>query len=73
MNMLAHARTFFVISGILLITIAVFQMLTRPRRKDGGRAIFCLDVTTMRALLFVTFGVLTLLAGAGVISLTPGR
>jgi uncharacterized membrane protein YfcA len=73
MNLLAHAHTFFIISGILLIAIALIQMLGRPRGKDGRRAIFRLDATTMRALLFVSFGVLTLLVGAGVISMTPGR
>jgi hypothetical protein len=73
MNIAAYAQKFFIFSGILLITIAVFQLLTRPRAKDGGRALLRLDATTIRALLFVTVGVLTLLAGAGVIPMTPGR
>jgi uncharacterized membrane protein YfcA len=73
MNIVAYAHKFFIFSGILLISIAVFQVLTRPRAEDGRRAMLRLDATTVRAILFVTVGMLTLLAGAGVIPMTPGR
>jgi hypothetical protein len=73
MNIVAYAHKFFIFSGILLISIAVFQVLTRPLAEDGRRAMLRLDATTVRAILFVTVGMLTLLAGAGVIPMTPGR
>jgi len=73
MNIVAYAHKFFVFSGILLIAIAVFQTLTRPGRRDGARAMPRLDATTIRSLLFLTVGVLTLLVGVGVIPMTPGR
>ena len=73
MNIAAYAHKFFIFSGILLIAIAAFQLLTRPRAKEGKRAVPRLDAATIRALVFVTVGVLTLLVGAGVIPMTPGR
>ncbi len=73
MNIAAYAHKFFIFSGILLVSIAAFQLLTRPRAKDGSKAWLRLDATTIRAVLFITVGVLTLLAGAGVIPMTPGR
>jgi hypothetical protein len=73
MNLMAHARTFFLISGILLIVVAVLQMLNRPRMKERASAMSLLDATTLRAFVFVVFGVMTILVGAGVIPIGPGR
>jgi hypothetical protein len=73
MNTAAYAYKFFFGSGILLIAIAALQMLLRPRAKGRAFALSLLDATTIRAILFVTMGIFSILVGMGVIPLTGGR
>jgi hypothetical protein len=73
MNIVAYGQKFFLFGGALLIAVAAVQVLGRPR--GGGKASVTrlLDATTIRAILFVTVGVLAILAGAGVIPIGGGR
>ena len=73
MNITSFGHKFFIFSGILLIAIAGVQVLSRPRSKGGTWAGLRLDATTIQAIFFVAFGVFALLAGTGVIPMTPGQ
>ena len=73
MNIAAYGQKFFIFGGIILIAVALIQVLTRPRDKGGRPAMRLLDATTMRAIFFVTVGILTLLVGVGVIPMGGGR
>jgi hypothetical protein len=67
MNIAAYAYKFFVFSGALLIAIAVLQILLLLRERDRAAAARLFAATTVRAVLFLTMGVLSILVGAGVI------
>ena len=73
MNLVAHARSFFVFGGILLLAISVIQLLSRPRSQARGKARSPLSPTTIRAVFFMVMGLLALLAGAGVIPMPGGK
>ena len=73
MNIAAYGHKFFLVGGAILIVVAVLQVVTRPRQKDRALAMRLLDATTIRALLFVTVGILTILVGTGTIPMTGGR
>ena len=72
-NMAAFGHKFFLFGGAILIAVAVLQILTRPRARDGTGGRRPVDATTVRVVLFVTVGVLALLVGVGVIPLGHGR
>ena len=69
MNPFPYVHKFFIFSGALLVVIAVLQTLMR-RREKGARPF---DAATLRVLLFLTVGVLAILAGAGVLPLPGDR
>jgi len=73
MNIAAYGQKFFLFGGVLLIAVAAVQLLSRPRDRGRFSAARLLDPTTIRAILFVTVGVLAILAGAGVIPIRGGR
>jgi hypothetical protein len=73
MNIAAYGHKFFLVGGAILIVVAVLQVVTRPRQKDRALAMRLLDATTIRALLFVTVGILTILVGTGTIPMAGGR
>jgi hypothetical protein len=59
--------TVFVLGGIVLIASGVLQAFVRPRSSEGrSRPI---DAAIVRAVMFVTFGVLAVLVGLGVVPL----
>ena len=69
----AYGHRFFIFGGAILIVVAILQVLTRPRPKDGAPAARLLDATIIKAVLFITFGILTILVGTGTIPMTGGR
>jgi hypothetical protein len=73
MNITAYAHKFFLFGGGVLIAIGVVQLLSRPRSRNRTGVAFRFDARTVQAIVFLTFGVLTVLAGLGVISMTGGR
>lgn len=58
---------FFVICGIILVLSGVAQVFVRPRNPDETTAQKVLNGAVIRAVLFVTCGVLGILLGLGVI------
>jgi hypothetical protein len=73
MNIAAYGHKFFLIGGAILIATAALQVMIRPRPKDKARGIRLLDATTIKAVLFVTIGILAILVGTGTIPITGGR
>jgi len=73
MNIAAYGHKFFLIGGAILIATAILQVLIRPRPKDRAPGLRLLEVTTIKAFLFVSVGVLAILVGAGVIQIAGGR
>ena len=73
MNIAAYEYKFFIFSGALLIAIAVLQVLMRPRSKNKTTGLQFLDATIIKAVLFVTVGILAILVGTGTIPMTGGR
>ena len=71
MNLLAHAKGFFVFSGLLLFGIGALQLLSRLRRSERAKGGIPLDATTIRALFFLLVGLVVLLMGADVLPM-PG-
>jgi hypothetical protein len=71
MNISAYGHRFFIFGGIVLVAVAVVQLLSRPRGKEGGAQIRLLDATTIRSVFFLVVGILVVLAGVGVFPL-PG-
>ncbi len=67
MNIAAYAYKFFVFSGALLLAIAALQILLLRRERDRAAAARLFTATMVRVVLFVTFGVLSILVGARVI------
>jgi hypothetical protein len=70
MNISAYGHKFFIFAGVLLVGIAAVQVLSR-RRETRGR--FSLDATTVQAVIFVTVGLLAVLAGVGVLPMPGDR
>jgi hypothetical protein len=66
-NLAAFGYKFFLIGGAILIATAILQVLIRPRPKDRASAARLLDATTIKAVLFVTVGILAILVGIGII------
>ncbi len=73
MNITSFGHTFFLFGGAILIAVAVLQVLIQPRPKGKLPAMRLLDASTIRVLLFVTFGILTILVGTGTIPMFGGR
>jgi hypothetical protein len=72
-NLAAYAQKFFIFGGFLLIAIAVIQALSRPRQRGEGRVPLRFEAAIVRMILFLTVGVLAVLVGFGVISMTGPR
>ena len=73
MNIAAYGHKFFLIGGAILIATAALQVLIRPRTKDKAPGLRLLDATTIKAVLFVSVGVLAILVGTGTIPINGGR
>jgi hypothetical protein len=59
----------FILGGIILIASGILQVVVRPRADaERGPARF-INGATVRAVMFVTVGVLAILVGMGVIPL----
>jgi hypothetical protein len=71
MNLLAHAKGFFVFSGLLLLGIGAVQLLARPRGSRRAKGSVPLDAATIRAVFFLVVGLVVLLLGANVLPM-PG-
>ena len=65
----AFLPKFFIICSVILIISGVAQVLVRPRRDRETAAERFINRSTITALVTVTFGVLGLLVGLGVIPL----
>jgi len=63
----AFMPKFFVISGIILVLSGVAQVFVRPRKPGETMAHKLLNGAVVRAVLFVTCGVLGILLGLGII------
>jgi hypothetical protein len=64
---------FFVICGAILVVTGVAQVFTRRRKPNETRGQKIVNAATMKAVLFVTVGVLGVLLGLGVIPLPRFR
>lgn len=64
---LALMPKFFVISGVVLIVSGVAQVFVRPRKAGESAAQKVLNASVLRAVVFVTCGLLGVLLGLGVI------
>jgi hypothetical protein len=64
---LALMPKFFVISGVVLIVSGVAQVFVRPRKVGESAAQKVLNASVLRAVVFVTCGLLGVLLGLGVI------
>lgn len=60
---------FFLVSGIVLIVSGVLQSLVRPRAEGETTLARVASRSTLRALVFVTVGVVGILVGVGVLPL----
>ena len=63
MNLLS----FFTMGGVILIVSGGLQVLVRPRKPSETALERLLNAATLRAVLFVTVGVLAVLVGTGVV------
>ena len=73
MNLLAHAKGFFVFSGLLLLGIGTAQLLMRPRKSERPRGVIPINATTIRAVFFLVVGLVVLLMGANVLPMPGSR
>jgi len=73
MNIAAYGHKFFLVGGAILIATAALQVLIRPRPENKALGLRLLDATTIKAVLFVTIGVLAILVGTGTIPISGGR
>jgi len=64
---LALMPKFFVICGAILAITGVAQALVRPRKASETTAQRLINAATVKAVLFVTVGVLGVLIGLGVV------
>jgi hypothetical protein len=67
MNPAQAGLKFFVLSGAILILAGVAQALARPPKARERRVQRYFNGATVRALVFVTVGVLAIMVGLGVI------
>ena len=58
---------FFVISGAILVLSGLAQVFVRPRRPQETAVQKLINGAVVRAVIFVTFGVLGILLGLGVL------
>jgi hypothetical protein len=58
---------FFVICGLILAVTGVAQALVRPRKAGETAREKIVNAATMKAVLFVTVGILGVLLGLGVL------
>ena len=63
----AFLPKFFVICSVILIITGVMQVFFRPRRSNETLAERLINRATITALVTVTFGILGLLVGLGVL------
>jgi len=73
MNIAAYGHKFFIFCGALLIAVAILQVLIRPRPKNRASGLRFIDATTIKAVLFITIGILAILVGTGIIPMPSGR
>ena len=59
----------FILGGIILIASGILQVVVRPRAPDEKAPARFINGATIRAVMFVTVGILAVLVGAGVIPL----
>lgn len=64
---LAFLPKFFVISGAILIISGIAQVFVRPRKPGESAAQKVINASVLRAVVFVTCGLLGVLIGLGVI------
>jgi uncharacterized membrane protein YccC len=69
MNTPPFSLRFFVIGGAILILSGFAQALIRPRNPNETPAMRYLSGSVVRAVLFVTVGVLAIMVGMGAISI----
>ena len=65
----AFMPKFFVISGAILVLSGLAQALVRPRKPGETAAQRILNGSILRAVMFVTVGILGILFGLGVLPL----
>jgi hypothetical protein len=68
---LSFMPKFFVISGAILVLSGVAQVFVRPRKDGESAAQKVLNGAVVRAVLFVTCGILGILLGLRVIPWMP--
>ena len=59
----------FILGGIILIVSGLLQAVVRPRQASEPRPLRFVNGATVRAVMFVSVGVLAVLVGLGVIPL----
>jgi hypothetical protein len=59
----------FILGGIILIASGILQVVVRPRAANEKAPARFVNGATVRAVMFVTVGVLAILVGTGVIPL----
>jgi hypothetical protein len=70
---LAFMPKFFVISGVILVLSGLAQVFVRPRKANESVAQKLLNGSVLRAVIFVSFGVLAVMLGSGVIPMVRFR
>jgi hypothetical protein len=63
--------TVFILGGVVLIVSGVLQALVRPRAPNETPLQRVVNAATVRAVFFVTVGLLAILVGTGVLPLLP--
>lgn len=69
----ALVHKFYVIASVILILTGVAQLFVRPRKRNEGLAERIINRATITAILSMSFGVLGLLVGLGVIDMPHFR
>jgi hypothetical protein len=59
----------FILGGIILIASGILQVVVRPRASNEKGPVRFINAAVVRAVMFVTVGVLAVLVGLGVIPL----
>jgi hypothetical protein len=57
----------FILGGIILIASGILQVVVRPRASNEKGLVRFINGSVVRAVMFVTVGVLAVLVGLGVI------
>ena len=73
MNIAAYGHKFFIFCGALLIAVAILQVLIRPRPQNKTSGLRFIDATIIKAVLFVTVGILAILVVTGTLPMPSGR